>query len=147
MATLRYDKVGTGKTGLGPYAEPPRPTSAAPSTPSGAKAAVRFLADQPGTDKARISITPSARARRTRWRWPTDTDPGAPKIHSLGLLQPLTGRYLDLITDKVRADNAVQLKQGSKTQQEADGSLATWTAAVAQARTTGTVPRTSCPTD
>ncbi len=47
--SLRYDKVGTGKTGLGPYAQRPAEVgSAAYST--GARAAVRFLAGRPGTD-------------------------------------------------------------------------------------------------
>ena len=32
----------------------------------------------------------------------TDTAPDAPKIHSLGLFQPLAGRYLDIITGRVR---------------------------------------------
>ena len=32
-----------------------------------------------------------------------DTAADAPKIHSLGLLQPLAGRYLDIITDRVKA--------------------------------------------
>jgi hypothetical protein len=144
VATLRYDKVGTGKTGLGPYASHRTDVGSAVYT-IGAKAAVRFLAAQAGTDKARISTYAIGEGTTHAMALATDTDPAAPKIHSLGLLQPLTGRYLDLITDKVRADNAVQLKQGSKTQQEADSILATWTAAVAQARSTGTVPKDQLP--
>jgi hypothetical protein len=57
----------------------------------------------------------------------TDTAPGAPRIHSLGLLQPLPGRYLDIITNRVRdnGDPAV---------------LKTWLAAVDEVRTKGTIP-------
>jgi uncharacterized protein len=144
VASLRYDKVGTGKTGLGPYANRRGDVGSAVYT-SGAKAAVRYLAAQPGTDKTRISAYGIGEGTTHTMALATDTDPAAPKIHSLGLLQPLTGRYLDLITDKVRADNAVQLKQGSKTRQEADGILAAWTSAVSQARTTGTVPKDQLP--
>ncbi|MCV7225715.1 hypothetical protein [Mycolicibacterium komossense] len=139
VATLRYDKVGTGKTGLGPYASHRADVGSAVYT-TGAKAAVRFLADQSGTDKARISTYAIGEGTTHAMALATDTDPAAPKIHSLGLLLPLTGRYLDLITGRVNADNALQLKQGSKTQQQADGVLAAWTDAVNQARATGTVP-------
>ena len=47
-ASLRYDKVGTGKTGLGPYKNRPNDVVSAVYT-EGADAAVRLLADQPGT--------------------------------------------------------------------------------------------------
>src|SRR6478752_3211044 len=50
IASLRYDKIGTGKTGLGPYAQRPMDVVSAVYT-SGAKAAVNFLAEQSATDK------------------------------------------------------------------------------------------------
>jgi hypothetical protein len=55
VASLRYDKVGTGKTGLGPYAQRPKDVVSAVYT-SGAKSAVNFLAEQSATDKSRISV-------------------------------------------------------------------------------------------
>ena len=58
----------------------------------------------------------------------SDTSPGAPKIHSLGLLQPLSGRYLDIITNRVRSDASPE-------------TLNTWLAAVDEVRTKGTVPK------
>ena len=57
----------------------------------------------------------------------SDTSPGAPKIHSLGLFQPLSGRYLDIITNRVRTDASPE-------------TLAAWLAAVDEVRTKGTVP-------
>jgi uncharacterized protein len=56
-----------------------------------------------------------------------DTSPGAPKIHSLGLVQPLAARYLDIITNRVRGDANPE-------------TLNTWLAAVDQVRATGTAP-------
>jgi hypothetical protein len=56
-----------------------------------------------------------------------DTAPDAPKIHSLGLFQPLPARYLDIITARVRADGSPE-------------TLATWLAAVDEVRTKGTAP-------
>jgi uncharacterized protein len=126
VASLRYDKVGTGKTGLGPYAA--RPTDVVSATyTEGAKAAVRFLAEQPGTDKARISVYALGEGTIHAMSLAADTSPGAPKIHSLGLFQPLPARYLDIITNRVRASGN-------------PATLTTWLAAVDQVRTKGTAP-------
>ncbi len=139
VASLRYDKVGTGTTGLGPYASRPSDVGSAIYT-GGAKAAVRFLADQPGTDKNRISVYGLGEGSIHAMSLADDTTAGAPRIHSLGLLQPLPGRYLDLITGRVKADVAAAVKGGQKNQQQADQVVAAWNAAVNQARGTGTVP-------
>jgi uncharacterized protein len=125
VASLRYDKVGTGKTGLGPY----RPNDVVSAVyTKGADAAVRFLADQAGTDKARISVYGLGEGTVHAMTLATDATPGAPKIHSLGLFQPLPGRYLDIITSRVRGDASPQ-------------TLAAWLAAVDEIRTKGTVPK------
>jgi uncharacterized protein len=126
-ASLRYDKVGTGKTGLGPYKNRPNDVVSAVYT-TGADAALRFLADQPGTDKARISVYGLGEGAIHAMTLAAATTPGAPKIHSLALFQPLPGRYLDIITNRVRGD------AGPET-------LATWLAAVDEIRTKGTVPK------
>jgi uncharacterized protein len=126
VASLRYDKVGTGKTGLGPYQHRPNDVVSAVYT-AGAAAAVRYLADQPGTDKDRISVYGLGEGTIHAMSLATDATPGAPKIHSLGLLQPLPGRYLDIITNRVRADASSQ-------------TLSTWLAAVDEVRNKGTVP-------
>ncbi len=127
VASLRYDKIGTGKTGLGQYQSHPADVVSAVYT-SGAKAAVRFLADRPGTDKARVSVFGLGEGAVHAMALATDSTPGAPKIHSLGLLQPLSGRYLDIITNRVRSDASPE-------------TLATWLAAVDEVRTKGTVPK------
>ena len=137
VATLRYDKVGTGKTGLGPHADKPTDVGTAVFT-AGAKAAVRFLAGQPGVE--RISVYALGEGTMHAMALADDTAPDAPKIHSLGLLQPLTARYLDLITGRVNGDMATAVRTGNKTQAQADEVLAAWQAAVAQVRSTGTVP-------
>jgi uncharacterized protein len=127
VASLRYDKVGTGKTGLGPYQQRPNDVVSGVYT-AGAEAAVRFLADQPGIDKSRVSVYGLGEGTIHAMTLATDATPGAPKIHSLGLFQPLSGRYLDIITNRVRGDASPQ-------------TLATWQAAVDEVRTKGTVPK------
>jgi uncharacterized protein len=126
VASLRYDKVGTGKTGLGPYAALPADVGSAVYT-AGARAAVRFLAEQSGTDKARISVYALGEGTVHAMSLAADTSPGAPKIHSLGLFQPLPGRYLDIITARVRASGSPE-------------TLSTWLAAVGEVRTKGIAP-------
>lgn len=127
VASLRYDKIGTGKTGLGPYAQRPMDVVSAVYT-SGAKAAVNYLAEQSATDKSRISVYAVGEGTVHAMSLATDTDVGAPKIHSLALFAPLAGRYLDIITNRVRTSAAPQ-------------ALATWLAAVDEVRTKGTVAK------
>lgn len=126
IASLRYDKIGTGKTGLGPFKQRPTEVVSAVYT-SGAAAALRYLADQPATDKSRISVYAVGEGTIHAMTLATTTAPGAPKVHALGLFQPLPGRYLDIITNRVRdnGDPAV---------------LKTWLDAVDQVRTKGTIP-------
>lgn len=139
VATLRYDKVGTGKTGLGKYKD--RPTDVGSAIYStGARAAIRFLAGQPGVDAARISVYALGEGTIHAMTLASDTAPDAPKIHALGLFQPLSGRYLDIITGRVHADVAAAVTSGAKTQAQADAVVAAWNAAVAQARTQHTAP-------
>jgi uncharacterized protein len=126
-ASLRYDKVGTGKTGLGPYQQRPTDVVSAVYT-AGAEAAARYLREQPGTDKDRLSVYALGEGAVHAMMLASDTSPGAPKIHSLGLLQPLSGRYLDIITNRVRSDASPE-------------TLNTWLAAVDEVRTKGTVPK------
>ena len=123
VASLRYDKVGTGRTGLGPYALRPADVVSAVYT-SGAAAALRYLADQSATDKDRLSVY--ALGEGTIHAMSLATMPDTPKVHSLGLFQPLPGRYLDIITNRVRSNASPE-------------ALSTWLAAVEQVRSSGTV--------
>ncbi|MCB0923513.1 MAG: hypothetical protein KDB50_03055 [Mycobacterium sp.] len=139
VATLRYDKVGTGATGLGRYASNPAAVGSAVYT-AAARSAVAFLAAQPGTDAGRISVYGLGEGAVHAMALAADTTPGGPAIHSVGLLQPLPARYLDLITNRVDADTAAAVRAGVKTPQQAADVRAAWAAAVTQARTSGTAP-------
>lgn len=139
VASLRYDKVGTGATGLGPYAGRPKDVGSAIYT-DGAKAAVRFLAEQSGTAADRISVYGLGEGTVHAMALADDTAAGAPQIHSVGLLQPLAARYLDLITTRVAADVGAAVRSGAKTAQQGAAVLGAWNAAVEQARSTGTAP-------
>lgn len=139
IASLRYDKVGTGKTGLGPYATNPANVGSAAYT-AGARAAVRYLAARPGTDADQISVYALGEGTIHAMTLADDIDPDSPKIHALGLLQPLPGRYLDIVSDRVRVDVEAARSSGAKTDEQAQQVLAAWAAAVEEARTRGTAP-------
>ncbi|WP_448507606.1 alpha/beta hydrolase family protein [Mycolicibacterium thermoresistibile] len=126
VASLRYDKVGTGQTGLGPYEQQPQDVGSAVYT-IGARAALNFLADQPATDPDRLSVYGLGEGAIHAMTLAGVPQDGGPAVHSLGLLQPPPGRYLDIITGRVRADGSPE-------------ALSAWLAAVEQARTEGTVP-------
>ncbi|OBF44418.1 hypothetical protein A5719_08170 [Mycolicibacterium peregrinum] len=123
VATLRYDKIGTGATKLGPYAAKPTDVVSAVYT-IGAAAALRFLAAQPDTDEAELSIYAVGEGAIHAMTLAGAADP---KVHSLALFQPLSGRYLDIITNRVRAGASPEV-------------LTAWLAAVDEIRTKGTVP-------
>ncbi|MGA5543062.1 hypothetical protein ACPCIR_14515 [Mycobacterium sp. NPDC051198] len=123
VASLRYDKIGTGATKLGPYAKKPTDVVSAVYT-TGAAAALRFLAAQPDADKAELSIYAVGEGAIHAMTLAGAADP---KIHSLALFQPLSGRYLDIITNRVRAGATPEV-------------LTAWLAAVDEIRTKGTVP-------
>ena len=136
VATLRYDKVGTGATGLGPFADRPGEVGSAVYT-DGARAAARFLATRPGTDDQRLSVYAVGEGAVHALALAGEQAP--PRIHSLALLQPLSARYLDLISGRVDDDLAAAVRAGAKTPAQARSVAAAWQAAVAQARSTGNV--------
>ena len=137
IASLRYDKVGTGATGIGPYAANPAAVGSAVYT-TGAKAAIRFLAEQPASEPQALSVF--ALGEGTVHAMQVAADASGPRIQALGLFQPLAGRYLDIITARAETSVAADVKTGAKTQQQADEVLGAWKAAVDEARTRGTVP-------
>ncbi|MEN4401605.1 hypothetical protein ACNQR7_10485 [Mycolicibacterium senegalense] len=123
VASLRYDKIGTGATKLGPYEKKPDQVVSGVYT-SGAAAALRFLAGRPDTDAAKLSIYAVGEGAVHAM---TLGGGGDPKVHSLALFQPLSGRYLDIITNRVRSGAAPEV-------------LTAWLGAVDEIRTKGTVP-------
>lgn len=128
VASLRYDKVGTGRTGLGPFERNPQDVVSAVYT-SGAESALRFLATRPASDPERLSVYALGEGTVHAMALAGKSDPDVPKVHSLGLFQPLPGRYLDIITNRVTSDGSPE-------------TVAAWQAAVEEIRSKGTVPAT-----
>ena len=124
VASLRYDKLGSGQTGLGPYADHPATIGIAPFEQEAA-AALRFLARQPGVDRARLGVIGHSEGALFALLLADGADPrgsGAgplPEVHILGLFEPLSERYLDVIADQIDARAAAAQRAGQITSAEA----------------------------
>ena len=145
VASLRYDKLGSGQTGLGRYAGHPATVGVTPFEQEAA-AALRFLARQPGVDPARLGVIGHSEGALFALLLATGADPEGsgpgplPAVRALGLLEPLSERYLDVLTDQVDAQAAAAQRTGQLSARQAASVTRAFTAGVAQLRATGTVP-------
>jgi alpha-beta hydrolase superfamily lysophospholipase len=139
VASLRYDKLGSGRTGLGAYALNPGAIGLTPFEDEAA-AGLRFVAAQPGVDRRRLALVGHSEGALFALLVATGHSGRVPAVHALVLLEPLSRRYLDVISEQVDAQISAQQEQGvisAATARAAGGALA---AAVHSLRTTGTVP-------
>ena len=139
VASLRYDKLGAGETGLGPYAATPAAIGVAPFEQEAA-AALRFLARQPGVDAARLGVIGHSEGALFALLLATGNAGAAPAVHALGLLEPLSERYLTVITEQVDGQVAAAERAGRLTAARGSGLEAELAAAVRSLRAHGTVP-------
>lgn len=145
VASLRYDKLGSGQTGLGPYARHLATIGVTPFEQEAA-AALRFLARQPGVDPARLGVIGHSEGALFALLLAAGTDPAGsgpgplPAVRALGLLEPLSERYLDVLTDQVDVQVAAARRTGQLSAQQAASVTRAFAAGVAQLRATGTIP-------
>jgi dienelactone hydrolase len=138
VASLRYDKLGTGATGAGPYAANPAGVGVDVYEQEAA-AALGFLSRQPGVDRSRLSVYGHSEGALYALLLATGGAGPSPPVHALGLLEPLGLRYLDLIAEQVNASVAKQEQAGQITPALAGQVRATLNAAIQSLRATGTV--------
>lgn len=102
MITLRYDKLSTGTTGLGPYRDDlGRITLGAYRDE--ALAAYRFLSAQPQVRTGHVAIVGHSEGALFALALATDRDRAAVHPAALALLEPLSQRYLTLIQGQLDA--------------------------------------------
>jgi alpha-beta hydrolase superfamily lysophospholipase len=138
VASLRYDKLGSGQTGLGPFATKVNAIGIKPFEQE-SLAALVFLAAQKGIDAQRLGVFGHSEGALFALLLATGHAGHAPAIHALGLFEPLSLRYLTLITVQVRAQVAAQLTSGEITKKLATTVDATLAKAVTTLRATGKV--------
>lgn len=139
VASLRYDKLGSGQTGLGPFASQPSAIGVAPYQQETA-AAFRFLARQKGIDDQRLGVFAHSEGALYALLLASGHDGHVPPIHALGLFEPLSIRYLDLLEVQVQAQLTSEVAAGSLTSQAAAAQEAALAGAVQQFRATDQLP-------
>jgi pimeloyl-ACP methyl ester carboxylesterase len=138
VASLRYDKLGSGQTGLGPYASGLDTIGIKPFNQEAA-AALRFLAAEKGVNPERLGVFGHSEGALFALLLATGHAGNVPAIHALGLFEPLSLRYLNLITVQVDDQVAAQVHSGAITKQLAATVEHTLARAIRQLRATGTV--------
>lgn len=129
IASLRYDKLGTGETGLGPYTDDPSlmlSLSYDELRIQPARDALSFLAAQPGIDPTRLLLIGHSEGGGVTIS--VAADPGsAPAPAGLLLIEPLYDRILDVIPRQFVQQIDAAVAGSAMTAPDADA-LKTWLA-------------------
>jgi alpha-beta hydrolase superfamily lysophospholipase len=138
VASLRYDKLGSGKTGLGPYTLDPASIGVSVYEQE-ARSALEFLAKEKDVNDHELGVFGHSEGGLFALLLATGHAGSTPPIHALGLFEPLSQRYLDLITTQVDASLKTQVKSGAITKSLEKTVESDLTTAVTQLRAKGTV--------
>ena len=135
-ASLRYDKIGSGATGLGPYADDPSTLTDLDFDAvfvQGARDALARLAATPGIDPSRLLLVGHSEGGLIALAVANDPR-AAPEPMGLALIEPAYGRIGDVIVRQLRDQIATTVSSGAVTAD--DGSaLSGWAeAGVAELR-------------
>jgi hypothetical protein len=139
VATLRYDKLASGQTGLGPYATRPGEIDLTPFERE-ATAALRFLGTRPQVDADHLGVFGHSEGGLFALLLVTGAAGATPPIHALGLIEPLPERYLDILGVQLGQDIDAALKRRQVTAATARRYRAALRTAIADVRRTGTIP-------
>ncbi|AOS61355.1 alpha/beta hydrolase [Actinoalloteichus hymeniacidonis] len=139
IATLRYDKLGSGETGMGPYADDPSRVDFDVFVQHAATG-LNFLADQPGIDRDRLMVTGHSEGGLIGSVLATDETGEVPPIAALGLLTPASLRYLTIIENQLTAQLNAQVEAGLLPRELADSLLASAAEITVSLREHGRLP-------
>ncbi|MEU9450006.1 alpha/beta fold hydrolase [Streptomyces sp. NPDC048277] len=142
IATLRFDKYGTGRTGLGAYQSHPEDLDY-PAFVRQARAAYEALRDQPETDPHALLVVGHSEGAMTALLLGGTV---RPRPAGLALLQPQAIRFLDLVALQLKAQIAEATRQGQFTPEQQRTVDAAIDAAVTSLRARRPVDTTDLPT-
>lgn len=114
VATLRFDKYGTGRTGLGAYRDHPEELDY-PAFVRQATAGYEWLRDQPETDPRALMVVGHSEGAMTALLLGGTVHP---RPAGLALLQPQAIRLLDLVALQLHAQIAEATRQGQLTPEQ-----------------------------
>ncbi|NMM88048.1 alpha/beta hydrolase [Rhodococcus sp. SRB_17] len=138
ISSLRYDKIGSGETGLGPYEIDEIADLGFNTYVDAASDGLDFLAQQPGVDADRLIIVGHSDGAIVALAVATASE-GA-RVSSLALVEPLSIRLLDLLTNQIHGQLDAVVGAGQLPVELADELRVALAGAVESLRTDGTVP-------
>lgn len=139
VASLRYDKLGTGQTGLGPYATDPTKVDIGVFQDE-ATAALNFLAGQSGIDRTHLMALGHSEGALYAMMLATAAPGTAPAVQTLGLVEPASRRILDHVSEQAHAQADAAVRSGRVTAARAAENTAAIDDAIREFRATGQVP-------
>jgi hypothetical protein len=134
VASLRYDKLGSGQTGWGRYAAHPEQAGLG-TYEQEAAAALTFLAGQRQVDRARLAVFGHSEGGVYALLLASGLAGPAPKVRAAVLLEPVPLRFLDLIEQSMIA--SIQSQYTAVQARSMDQSV---TRMIASLRRGGTLP-------
>jgi pimeloyl-ACP methyl ester carboxylesterase len=144
VASLRYDKLGSGQTGFGPYAADPTKIDMA-AFQGEATAALNFLAGQAGVDRSHLMVIGHSEGALYALLLATAAPGTAPPVRALGLVEPQSRRILDQLSKQVHAQVDAAVRAGQLTSAQAAEETATFDTAIQQCRARSSTPPTREP--
>jgi len=139
VASLRYDKLGSGQTGWGTYAAHPGQAGLG-TYEQEAAAALTFLAGQRQVDRARLAVFGHSEGGIYALLLASGLAGPAPKVRAVVLLEPVPIRFLDLIEQSATASLTREVLQGYVTAAQAKSIKQAIARMVASLRHTGALP-------
>ena len=139
VASLRYDKLGSGQTGWGRYAAHPGQAGIG-AYEQEAVAALRFLAGQRQVGRARLAVFGHSQGGIYALLLASGLAGHAPRVRAVALLEPVPIRFLDLIGQSSIASLARDVHNGQLTAAQAHSLQRAITGAITSLRRTGTLP-------
>jgi hypothetical protein len=139
VASLRYDKLGSGQTGWGRYADHPERAGLG-TYEQEAVAALNFLAGQRQVDGARLAVFGHSEGGVYALLLASGLAGPAPKVRAVGLLESVPIRFLDLIEQDSTESLTNQVQNGQMTAAQALTLEQAISRAIASLRHTGTLP-------
>jgi alpha-beta hydrolase superfamily lysophospholipase len=139
VASLRYDKLGSGQTGWGRYAA--HPDQAGLGTyEQESVAALNFLAGQRQVDRARLAVFGHSEGGLYALLLASGLAGPAPKVRAVALLEPVPMRFLDLIRQSATASITREVTLGNITAAQATSTEQAFATMIASLRRTGALP-------
>ena len=139
VASLRYDKLGSGQTGWSRYAAHPE-RAGLETYEQEAVAALTFLAAQRQVDRARLAVFGHSESGIYALLLASGLAGPAPKIRAVALLEPVPTRFLDLVVQSSDASITRQVMQGYLTAAQARSDEQAFARMTVTLRRTGALP-------